>query len=57
LTRSGPASTPDHRVRDFIEKYQPEHLFCGHFHEAEGAAFQNGNARPQRNVGKAGFLN
>src|SRR5579862_6021693 len=23
-------------VRDFIEKNQPEHFFCGHIHEAEG---------------------
>jgi uncharacterized protein len=42
-------------VRDFIEKYQPEHFFCGHIHEAEGVAIQIGKTRA-RNVGKAGFL-
>ena len=42
-------------VRDFIEKYQPEHFFCGHIHEAEGAAIRMGKTRA-RNVGKAGFL-
>jgi len=42
-------------VREFIEKYQPEYFFCGHIHEAEGAAIQMGKTRAQ-NVGKRGYL-
>ena len=42
-------------VRDFIQKFQPEYFFCGHIHEAEGAAIQMGKTRA-RNVGKAAHL-
>jgi len=42
-------------VREFIEKYQPAHFFCGHIHEAEGVAIQMGRTRAM-NVGKAGHL-
>ena len=42
-------------VRDFIEKYQPAHFFCGHIHEAEGVVIQMGATRAQ-NVGKKGYL-
>jgi len=42
-------------VRDFIEKHQPAHFFCGHIHEAEGAVIQMGATRAQ-NVGKKGYL-
>jgi Icc-related predicted phosphoesterase len=42
-------------VREFIEKYQPEHFFCGHIHEAEGVAIEMGRTRA-KNVGKAGHL-
>ncbi len=42
-------------VRDFIEKYQPEHFFCGHIHEAEGVAIQMGSTQA-RNVGKRGYV-
>jgi Icc-related predicted phosphoesterase len=42
-------------VRDFIEKHQPGHFFCGHIHEAEGAVIQMGATRAQ-NVGKKGYL-
>ena len=42
-------------VREFIEKYQPMHFFCGHIHEAEGAVIQMGATRAQ-NVGKRGYL-
>ena len=42
-------------VREFIEKYQPEHFFCGHIHEAEGVEIAMGKTRA-RNVGKAGHL-
>ena len=42
-------------VREFIEKYQPAHFFCGHIHEAEGAVIQMGATRAQ-NVGKKGYL-
>jgi Icc-related predicted phosphoesterase len=42
-------------VRDFIEREQPSHFFCGHIHEAEGAVVQMGATRGM-NVGKKGFL-
>jgi len=42
-------------VREFIEKNQPAHFFCGHIHEAEGAVIQMGVTRAQ-NVGKKGYL-
>jgi Icc-related predicted phosphoesterase len=42
-------------VREFIEKYQPAHFFCGHIHEAQGMTIEMGRTRAQ-NVGKAGHL-
>jgi len=42
-------------VREFIEKYQPVHFFCGHIHEAEGVTIRMG-ATQARNVGKRGYL-
>ena len=42
-------------VREFIEKYQPAHFFCGHIHEAEGVVMQMGATRAM-NVGKKGYL-
>jgi Icc-related predicted phosphoesterase len=42
-------------VRAFIEHYQPEYLFCGHIHEAEGRAEHIGRTFAQ-NVGKKGYL-
>ena len=42
-------------VREFIEKHQPAHFFCGHIHEAEGAVIHMGSTRAQ-NVGKKGYL-
>ena len=42
-------------MRDFIAAHQPEYFFCGHIHEAEGAAIAMGKTRA-RNVGKAGYL-
>jgi Icc-related predicted phosphoesterase len=42
-------------IRDFIERHQPRHFFCGHIHEAEGVAIQMGATRAQ-NVGKQGYL-
>jgi len=42
-------------VREFIEREQPTHFFCGHIHEAEGAVIQMGATRAQ-NVGKRGYL-
>jgi Icc-related predicted phosphoesterase len=42
-------------VRQFIESAQPAFFFCGHIHEAEGAAIQMGNTRAW-NVGKKGYL-
>jgi Icc-related predicted phosphoesterase len=42
-------------VLEFIEKHQPEHVFCGHIHEAEGVVIQMGKTRAQ-NVGKRGYV-
>ena len=42
-------------IREFIEREQPEHFFCDHIHEAEGAAVQIGPTRAV-NAGKTGFL-
>jgi len=42
-------------IREFIDRYQPVHFFCGHIHEAEGAVVQMGRTRAQ-NVGKKGYL-
>jgi Icc-related predicted phosphoesterase len=42
-------------VREFIQKHQPAHFFCGHIHEAEGAVIRMGATRAQ-NVGKKGYL-
>jgi len=42
-------------VRDFIERDQPAHFFCGHIHEAEGVVVQMGSTRAM-NVGKKGYL-
>ena len=42
-------------VREFIEKHQPAHFFCGHIHEAEGRVIQMGATRAM-NVGKKGYL-
>jgi Icc-related predicted phosphoesterase len=42
-------------VREFIEKHQPIHFFCGHIHEAEGTVIQMGATRAM-NVGKKGYL-
>ncbi|MBZ5729319.1 MAG: metallophosphoesterase [Acidobacteriia bacterium] len=42
-------------VRDFIGQHQPAFFFCGHIHEAAGAAVEIGATRA-RNVGKAGYL-
>lgn len=42
-------------IREFIERRQPAHFFCGHIHEAEGVAVRMG-ATHAYNVGKKGFL-
>ena len=42
-------------VREFIEREQPTHFFCGHIHEAEGQVIQIGTTRAQ-NVGKRGYM-
>jgi uncharacterized protein len=42
-------------VRDFIDRHQPEHFFCGHIHEAEGAEITLGKTKAV-NVGKRGYL-
>jgi uncharacterized protein len=42
-------------VRDFIDSSQPEYLFCGHIHEAEGRQIRMGRTIAV-NVGKRGYL-
>jgi Icc-related predicted phosphoesterase len=42
-------------VRDFVDRHQPEYLFCGHIHEAEGVAITMGETKAI-NVGKRGYL-
>lgn len=42
-------------IRAFIEREQPEYFFCGHIHEAAGAAERLGITKCM-NVGKNGFL-
>jgi Icc-related predicted phosphoesterase len=42
-------------VREFIEKHEPVHFFCGHIHEAEGAEIQMGKTHAV-NLGKKGYL-
>ena len=42
-------------IREFIEKVQPAHFFCGHIHEAEGMVTHMGSTRAM-NVGKKGFF-
>jgi uncharacterized protein len=42
-------------VREFIQRHQPTHFFCGHIHEAEGMVIQLGATRAM-NVGKKGYL-
>jgi uncharacterized protein len=42
-------------VREFIERHQPAHFFCGHIHEAQGVEIGMGATRAH-NVGKKSFL-
>lgn len=42
-------------VRDFVDRHQPEYLFCGHIHEAEGAEIRMGTTKAV-NVGQRGYL-
>ncbi len=42
-------------VRDFIQRVQPAHFFCGHIHEAEGVSIEIGRTQA-RNVGKKAYL-
>lgn len=42
-------------VREFVDRHQPEYLFCGHIHEAEGAQVEIGRTKAI-NVGKRGYL-
>lgn len=44
-----------HAVRTFVEREQPEMLFCGHIHECGGKSDQIGRTRCF-NVGKRGYL-
>lgn len=42
-------------VRDFIQRSQPPHFFCGHIHEAEGVSIEMGQTNAH-NVGKKAYL-
>jgi Icc-related predicted phosphoesterase len=42
-------------VRDFIQRCQPAHFFCGHIHEAEGVSIEMGQTGAH-NVGKKAYL-
>ncbi len=42
-------------IRDFVDRRQPEYLFCGHIHEAEGVEIVLGKTKAV-NVGKRGYL-
>jgi Icc-related predicted phosphoesterase len=42
-------------VKEFIDREQPVHFFCGHIHEAEGTVIQMGSTKAM-NVGKRGFV-
>ena len=42
-------------VRDFIQRSQPAHFFCGHIHEAEGVSIEMGRTSAH-NVGKKAYL-
>lgn len=42
-------------VRDFLNREQPDHFFCGHIHEAAGVRTQIGKTQAM-NVGKQGYL-
>jgi len=42
-------------VREFVDRHQPEYLFCGHIHEAEGVRIEIGKTKAV-NVGKRGYL-
>ena len=42
-------------VREFVDRHQPEYLFCGHIHEAEGRQIEIGKTMAI-NVGKRGYL-
>lgn len=44
-----------HAVREWVEREQPEMLFCGHIHECGGKSEQIGRTRCF-NVGKRGYL-
>jgi uncharacterized protein len=41
-------------LRNWVERFQPAYLFCGHIHEAAGLRDQIGST-PCLNVGKQGF--
>jgi Icc-related predicted phosphoesterase len=42
-------------VREFVDHHQPDYLFCGHIHEAEGVEIVLGKTKAV-NVGKRGYL-
>jgi Icc-related predicted phosphoesterase len=44
-----------HSVREFVERHQPDYLFCGHIHEAEGVEMEIGRTKAA-NVGQRGYL-
>jgi len=44
-----------HSLREFVDRHQPEYLFCGHIHEAAGVCVRLGRTQAV-NVGKRGHL-
>ncbi len=42
-------------VREFVDRHQPDYLFCGHIHEAEGVEIGIGKTKAV-NAGKRGYL-
>jgi len=42
-------------IREFLEREQPRYFFCGHIHEAAGAAEKLGDTSAM-NVGRKGYL-
>ena len=42
-------------IRDFVDRRQPDYLFCGHIHETEGVEIALGKTKAV-NVGKGGYL-
>ena len=56
LDEAGPGQHyGSHAVRQFVDRKQPDYLFCGHIHEAAGREAKLGRT-VGRNLGKKGYL-